>query len=54
MKRLTVTRRRFVNYLLGTSLGGLLGSILFPVLRFVIPPERAEASPAVVKAESDT
>lgn len=50
MKRLTVTRRRFVNYLLGTSLGGLLGSILFPVLRFVIPPERAEASPAVVKA----
>ena len=37
-------RRRFIDWVLGTSVGALLASILYPVLRFVVPPERAEAA----------
>ncbi|NIM49596.1 MAG: Rieske 2Fe-2S domain-containing protein [Gemmatimonadales bacterium] len=38
------TRRRFVNWLLGTSLGGLLLTLLYPVGRYLIPPAAAEAA----------
>lgn len=38
------TRRRFVNWLLGTSVGALAVAILYPVVRFLSPPERAEAA----------
>lgn len=37
-------RRRLLNWVLGTSVGALLASILFPIFRFVSPPEIAEAS----------
>ncbi len=40
---LRTSRRRFINWLLGTSLGGLLLTILYPVSRFLIPPAIAEA-----------
>lgn len=32
-------RRRFVNWLLGTSLGGLLASVLYPIARYLVRPE---------------
>ena len=38
-----ISRKSFVNWLLGTSLGATLASALYPVFRFVIPPEVAEA-----------
>jgi len=37
-------RRRFLNWLLGTSVGGLAASVLYPVSRFVSPPEVPEAT----------
>ena len=37
-------RRRFLNWLLGTSTGALLAAILFPIFRFASLPEIAEAS----------
>ena len=38
-----ISRKSFVNWLLGTSLGATLAAALYPVFRFVIPPEVAEA-----------
>jgi Rieske Fe-S protein len=43
-------RRRFVNWFLGTSAGALAASIVFPILRFLSPPEVAEAATAEVEA----
>lgn len=37
------TRRGALNWLLGTSLGATVVAALYPVFRFVIPPEVAEA-----------
>jgi cytochrome b6-f complex iron-sulfur subunit len=37
------SRRRFLNWLLGTSFGALLVSILYPVSRFLTPPTVATA-----------
>jgi cytochrome b6-f complex iron-sulfur subunit len=45
-----VSRKRFVNWLLGTSLGATAAAALYPVLRFVIPPEVGEAPVNRVKA----
>lgn len=36
-------RRRFLNWLLGTSAGALVAAIAFPVARFVSPPRIPEA-----------
>ena len=36
-------RRRFLNYLLGTSAVATLGAILYPIFRFMVPPEIVEA-----------
>jgi Rieske Fe-S protein len=38
------TRRRFINWLVGTSLGGFLLSALYPVSRYLIPPETEESA----------
>jgi cytochrome b6-f complex iron-sulfur subunit len=43
-------RRRFINWFLGTSVGALLVSILYPVLRYVTPPRIAEATANEVEA----
>jgi len=45
-----VARRNFVNWLLGTSVGALFLSILYPVARFVSPPDQPEASTNQVEA----
>lgn len=49
-------RRRFVGYLLGTSLFGWLGTILYPVLRYLSPLQTSASADEVVlgdKAKSD-
>jgi Rieske Fe-S protein len=43
-------RRSFLNWLLGTSVGALCASLLYPVARFVSPPEIPEASTRQVEA----
>jgi Rieske Fe-S protein len=42
------SRRRFVNWLLGTSFGGMVLSVLYPVTRYLIPPRVAEAAASSV------
>lgn len=44
------TRRRFINWFLGTSVGALLASIVYPVARFVSPPLLPEATTNQVEA----
>lgn len=43
-------RRSFVNWFLGTSLGALCLSVVYPVIRFVSPPEIPEATTNQVEA----
>ncbi len=45
-------RRSVLNWLLGSWTAGVLGSILFPVVRYLVPPEIPEAPTASVKAGS--
>jgi Rieske Fe-S protein len=42
------TRRKFVNWILGTSAGGLILSVFYPVSRYIIPPPAGESSAASV------
>lgn len=37
-------RRTFLNYMLGTSVGASLVAIVYPIIKFLIPPEIAEAT----------
>lgn len=49
-------RRKAVNYLLGTSLAGWLGTILYPALRYLSPLQASVSADEVVlgdKAKSD-
>jgi Rieske Fe-S protein len=48
----SVPRRRVVTWLLGTSAGALLASILYPVFAFLTPPEVPEAATNQVDAGS--
>jgi cytochrome b6-f complex iron-sulfur subunit len=41
-------RRRFVNWWLGTTAGAFLVSVLYPVTRYLIPPQIAESTTASV------
>jgi len=40
LKHSLFTRRQFLNGLLGGWLGALLGSFLYPIVKFVLPPYR--------------
>ena len=42
------SRRGFINWLLGTSLAGLVLSVLYPVTRYLIPPAVGESTAATV------
>ena len=42
------SRRRFINWMLGTSLGAFLVSVLYPVARYLIPPTVGESTAASV------
>jgi len=44
------TRRGFLGWLLGGGITALLGSILYPVVRFIVPPKVAESMEASVVA----
>jgi len=48
--RTATSRRRVLNWFLGTSLGALLASIAYPLLRFLSPPLLPEASTNEVEA----
>ena len=39
----TTSRRRFLDYLLGTSAVATLGAIVYPIIRFMAPPQIVEA-----------
>jgi Rieske Fe-S protein len=39
-----VSRKGFIDWLLGTSVGGLLVAVVYPVTRYVIPPEVPESA----------
>jgi Rieske Fe-S protein len=43
-------RRNFINWLLGTSVAGLVAAVIYPVFRFMSPPEVPEASTNEVEA----
>lgn len=48
----SVGRRSFISWLLGTSLGALCASAVYPILRFISPPEVPEATTNQVEAGS--
>ena len=39
-----VSRKRFIDWLLGTSAGGFLATVFYPVARYIIPPEVPEST----------
>ena len=45
-----IPRRGFINWFLGTSVAGLLVSAVYPVFRFLSPPDQPEAATAQVEA----
>ena len=45
-----MTRRRLVNWLLGSSTGAVVAAILYPVTRYIIPPKVPEATTSRVLA----
>src|ERR1700675_1934145 len=42
------TRRRVVNWFLGTSAGAFLVAVLYPVSRYLVPPEVGESTAGTV------
>jgi Rieske Fe-S protein len=46
------SRRGVLNWVLGWWSAGVMGSILFPVMRYLVPPDIPEAPTASVKAGS--
>jgi len=49
--RKPVGRRSVLTWFLGTSLGGFLAAMLYPVTRYLVPPKVAEATAASVTLE---
>jgi Rieske Fe-S protein len=47
-------RRDVLNWLLGSWLIGVLGSILYPIARYLVPPDLPEAAPPSVVAGKAT
>ena len=43
-----VVRRRFLNWMLGTGAGALSASVLYPVARYLVPPEAEESDESQV------
>ena len=42
------SRRRFVNWFLGTSVGAFLLAVLYPVSRYLVPPPAGESAAGTV------
>ncbi len=45
-----INRRKFINAFLGFSLIGWLGSVFYPIIKFLKPPKRIETTVGTVKA----
>lgn len=45
-----MNRRQILNWFLGTSVGALIVSVVYPVLRYMTPPKIAEASTNQIEA----
>lgn len=43
-------RRDFLDVILGSWLAGVIGSVLYPITRYLVPPEIPEAAPQSVAA----
>ncbi|MDP3981825.1 MAG: ubiquinol-cytochrome c reductase iron-sulfur subunit [Chlamydiota bacterium] len=43
-----ITRRRFLNMLMGGSILGSLGAVFYPVIKFLIPPAQTEMEPEAI------
>jgi nitrite reductase/ring-hydroxylating ferredoxin subunit len=39
-----LTRKRFIDWLLGTSAGGFFATVFYPVVRYIVPPEVPESA----------
>lgn len=39
-----ISRKRFLDWFLGTTAGGLLAAVFYPILRYLVPPEAGESS----------
>ncbi len=39
-----LTRKRFIDWILGTSAGGFVAAVFYPVVRYIIPPEVPESA----------
>ena len=48
------SRRSFLNWFLGTSVGAMCGSVFYPVLRYLVPPDIPEAPTSRVVAGRET
>lgn len=46
----TAGRRDVLNWLLGSWLAGVFGSVIYPIARYLVPPEVPEAAPPSVEA----
>jgi Rieske Fe-S protein len=44
------TRRRFIDYFLGTSLGATFVATFYPIVKFLVPPQITESTEATVVA----
>ncbi len=49
MSKTEVSRRGFLNWVARGSILGMLASVLYPVVRFMMPPESGEANVSQVK-----
>ena len=51
----TLPRRSFLNWFLGTSVGAMCASVLYPVVRYISPPDvpEAETQSAVAGREGE-
>lgn len=43
------SRRRFLNWLLGGGAVAMLGAVLYPVMKYIVPPKSGEANVSQVK-----
>ena len=48
-----MTRRRILDWFLGTSVGAMCVAVAYPVLRYLVPPELPEAPTSRVVAARD-
>jgi len=47
-RRPQATRRSFVNWLLGTSAGGFVVAVVYPIARYLVPPPAGESAASSV------